>query len=63
MDNEIDEPCPFCGNSDHFIILDFYSMKLGEDVLCVQCEQCEACGPIELEEEIAIQSWNKRFAR
>ena len=49
------EPCPFCGTSN----VDLVNGAL-YDIHHVECNECTARGPIEEDEDEAVDNWNQR---
>lgn len=46
-------PCPFCGSNDIYHRFTTYGSA-------VACHNCRAIGPTEINEELALQVWNRR---
>ena len=53
------KPCPFCGNDDLEILLEFNPM-LKYEYFRVLCSCCGASSCGHLHKEIAIKRWNRR---
>ncbi len=45
-------PCPFCGNTDVYVMTGVKSIK---------CEQCGTLGPFGHDQEAAVLAWNTRY--
>lgn len=50
------KPCPFCGSDD------VASLKVAAGHW-VFCDACRSRGPIKLDKNAALESWNKRSAK
>lgn len=51
------KPCPFCGGKDFRVV---FELLMTPKIYKVVCESCCAEGPLELNEQRAIDAWNKR---
>ena len=49
------EPCPFCGSNNVELVNGTHY-----DIAFVECGDCTAKGPVEEDEDDAVDNWNQR---